>query len=123
MYHFVKIKKMATIINDLTNISGFIIHSVKECKDIFNNDDYLKILNFCNGYDGVEDMFVVFAHDADENKHEMVTWYDNDPGFGDPETVADDITTYINFRVLGKEKDISSVSKNENINNFNIFGN
>lgn len=115
---------MATIINDLTNISGFIIHSIKECKNIFNNDDYQKILNFCDGYDEVEDIFVVFAHDAYENEHEMVTWYDNEPGFGVPEMVADDITTYVNFRILGKENVISPVSKNdEPINSFNLFGN
>lgn len=118
---------MATIINDLTNISGFIIHSVKECKNIFNYDDYHKIFNFCDGYDDAEDIFVVFAHDANEDKHEMVTWYDNEPGFGDPEMVADDIITYVNFRVLGKGAVISTVSKNENINNsinnFNLFKN
>lgn len=118
---------MATIINDLTNISGFIVHSIKECKNIFNNDDYQKILNFCDGYDEVEDIFVVFAHDAYENEHEMVTWYDNEPGFGDPEMVADDIITYVNFGVLGKGAVISTVSKNENINNsvdnFNLFEN
>lgn len=115
---------MATIINDLTNISGFITHSLKECNDIFNNDDYQKILDFCDGFDGIDNIFVVFAHDVGENKHEMVTWYDNEPGFGDPEMVADDIITYVNFRVLGKENVISSVSKNnEPINSFNLFKN
>lgn len=120
---------MGKLVKRVKNISNIVEYYLKECVDIFNDEDYTKITMHCDGYLEYYNICIVFAHDNSEDTYEVITVYDDQIRI---ECLSADIISFVNERILRSlpvalidnanfiQK--SNESFNDNcIDNFNIF--